>query len=174
MFPPVQVTLGNSFWRENSNFKKINIVFDVTASDKENKAWIVEMQRIANPYSLSCPIFYGCRAYGEQLSKSDNYNKLKKDVVIGVVNLEIWRTNPEYFHKINLTLSTDASIQLDHLIYYVIEFPKYKKLKKKKQNDQISLTRWLNLFTVDEDVIKKPMETESEIGEAYELLRTSI
>jgi len=45
---------------------------------------------------------------------------------------------------------------LDHEKNHIIELPKYKKLKKKRINARTSLKKWLNLLTIDEDVIKKP------------------
>ena len=138
---------------------------------------IMEMQNKAIPEALKRFSSYAERAHLEGLKKGLKYEELPKVILIVIMaeNLPEFKNSENYYHIFNdRDKYCPETVFCYDVTKYVIELPKYIKLKENTKPEEIEniINPWLE-FIIDPlgKVVKEKVRTEKEIREAVELLR---
>ena len=115
----------------------------------------------------------------EQLNKREEYSKLKKTIVINLLNFNYYKRNSYHqiahmkFEKtkekeyVDLGYTEEDQIATEDIEMHFIEMP---KLKKKKGEKQTKLEQWLWLLIGEEEKIEMASKENKEIKKALEIL----
>lgn len=136
--------------------------------------------QMANEYNISeRSTTYMGKLISNQLQKGENYTKLKKSVVINILNFNYYKTNN--YHNIahmkfentnkksyvDMGYKEEQEIVTDNMEMHFIELPKFRK-KNPDTNDKIN--QWLWLIAGEEKKIKMSEKKNKKVKEAVELL----
>ncbi|MEG1705037.1 MAG: Rpn family recombination-promoting nuclease/putative transposase [Clostridia bacterium] len=90
----------------------------------------IEMQVIDNKDMIQRSVFYSSKLMTEQLATSESYQKLKKVVMINILNYSLLPEEYECYNKGILVLDKHREYILTDLIeYHFIELNKFRKIK---------------------------------------------
>ena len=115
---------------------------------------------------------YWARLYSGQLKKGDDYTKLKRTILIAIVNFNIKEfINEEYHTKWQIREERNKELILTNdFEIHIIEIE--KAIKSLKENKQDKIAQWMSFFDNPNSMEVKNMSKENEdINEALEQLR---
>ncbi len=149
-------------------------ILDIKATINNNIVVNIEMQ-VVNYFNIFKRLmFYWGKAYNKEIQKGEEYDNLKKTIVIFIADFEIdnlelipkyhtkWQIREEDFPKILLT---------DVFELHIIELPKLNKLiKKGNKYENKSLELWIKFLLTPEEMEVREMEDNKAIKEAKEVL----
>ena len=157
--------------RENIN-DKMGIV-DVLAKINNNEYCDIEMQMTDKTNLIERLLYYWSKQYIKNIKKGNNYEELKRTIIILITNFEVkgletldfhskWKIIEEKQRKLILT---------QHLEIHIIEIPKkYKKMENDKEN---KLKEWLSfLENPESEEVLYYMKNNENIKSAKEKLNT--
>ncbi len=148
-------------------------VVDVKVTLDSNVTCNLEMQMESSKDIEKRILFYWSRLYAKELHKGNDYNKLRKTIIILITQFEIKKLKEiPKFHtewKIRKTESSNIVLTPD-LEFHIIELPKVKKMDNKSlTEEQRKLKLWAKfLLNPDE------MEEEEMVSKVDEDLRQAI
>ena len=104
------------------------VVLDISATDEAGRKFIVEMQVADKEGFLKRAQYYVSRDYSAQISRGDEYEKLRPTHFIGILNFNISDTAPDDYlsHHATLNLKTGELLLAD-VQYFFIELEKFRK-----------------------------------------------
>lgn len=102
-------------------------VLDVTATDQQQRTFIIEMQVQPSPHFARRSLYYTAKSYVNQLDKGAQYQKLKKVHFIGILDFDFSTDSKRYLSN-HLILDTHThKNHLDDFAFCFIELPKFHK-----------------------------------------------
>ena len=122
-------------------------VLDVRARTKSGVNYNIEMQNTSSETLPERILSYWSRLYTGDLKRGYDYKNLSKTIAILIVNdiINRFEVIEKYHTKWNIREEDYQDIILtDDLEIHIIELPKYIKMKKNKQNENIWLDFLLN------------------------------
>ena len=154
-------------------------ILDIKVEINENQICDVELQ-VANQKNIEHrSVYYMGKLVAEQLNKREEYSKLKKTIVINLLNFNYYKRNSYHqiahmkFEKtkekeyVDLGYTEEDQIATEDIEMHFIEMP---KLKKKKGEKQTKLEQWLWLLIGEEEKIEMASKENKEIKKALEIL----
>ncbi|MEA3228882.1 MAG: Rpn family recombination-promoting nuclease/putative transposase, partial [Campylobacterota bacterium] len=101
-------------------------ILDIKATNREDKHFIVEMQRKDLYDFAKRSLYYTSKAYVEQLDKGEDYETLQKVYFIGICDFRIFES--EHYISRHLILNKESmQNDLSDFEFTFIELPKFKK-----------------------------------------------
>ncbi len=143
-------------------------ILDIKATNREDKHFIVEMQRKDLYDFAKRSLYYTSKAYVEQVDKGEKYETLQKVYFIGICNFKIF--DSKYYISRHLILNKETmKNDLEDFEFTFIELPKFKK--KLSELDSI-IDKWTYFIkrAEKEDYIPQELEKVKEINNAYEII----
>lgn len=149
-------------------------ILDIRVRTSDNQSIDIEMQVTSSPYYIKRSLWYWASMYERQLQKSEDYGKLKKCIVVNIVNfnLDLLKGITDYHNVFELKERNNNKKLLDDLEIHYVEI---KKMKSNIKDSMDDLDRW-SLFLNDVNEEKKKKEIErlrtdmEEIDKATEIL----
>ena len=154
-------------------------VLDIKVQINKDSIVDIEMQ-VVNEHNMSeRSTTYMGKLIANQLSKGDTYKKLKKSILINILNFNYYKRNS--YHSIahmkfeptaeetyvNMGYTKEDEIATKDVEMHFIEIPKFKK---KNPNVNAKLEQWLWLLAGEEEKIKMAEEKNKEVKKAVEVL----
>lgn len=154
-------------------------VLDIKVKINDDTIIDVEMQ-ITNEHNMEeRTTTYMGKLISNQLNKGESYKKLKKCVLINILNFEYYKRNSYHsiahmkFENTNKKTYVDMGYKKEEEIaskkveLHFIEIPKFKK---KNPNAHTKLEQWLWLLVGEGEKIKMAEEKNKEVKKAVEVL----
>lgn len=115
-------------------------VLDIKATLNDNTIVNIEMQRSDEKNIIQRSTFYASKLVAEQLIKGEKYKELRPVIIIFIMDFNYFNFE-DYITKSKIVINNHKDYELnDNIIWYYIELPKFRKLKKYK--DDIT-SQWL-------------------------------
>ncbi len=162
-------------YKENGKFG----ILDIMSELEDGTQIDIEMQMTDEYNTIERFLFYLSGMYYKSLKSGEDYSKTKKSVVIGFLNYELFKDDYNYisqsdyyiYKKDENNVIHKVSTLNDKLKMYIIELPKFKKMKYclEKKIDQ-----WITAINCDnfeevEEVMCKNIKIKSALNEIEKL-----
>jgi predicted transposase/invertase (TIGR01784 family) len=117
-------------------------VYDLTCTGKGGEQFIIEVQRIHQPYFKDRALFYTSRLINGQAPKGKEWDySLKEVYFIGLMDFSFEGTSRQKFlHRIHLSEENTREVFYKKLGFIFIEITKFNKSEKMLKSD---LDRWM-------------------------------
>jgi len=169
----VEVTIKNPYNEVDFVGDKLSVV-DIKATDEKGRWYNIEIQVKEQKYYGKRAIFYLSEIYSNQLNESDSYNKLKKTIVISLLDFNYFLNDTRYFRRCCYKdFDTDELYpELDFADLYFVEL---RKFSKEYKNIKTTLDRWITFLNrateIDKDNIPEELN-DPEILQAINTIET--
>ncbi|TAF63174.1 MAG: Rpn family recombination-promoting nuclease/putative transposase [Cytophagales bacterium] len=178
-----KITLKNPYNVSDYAEGKLSIL-DIKAEGEDGRLFDVEMQIRGSKYYGKRALFYWAKIFGSQLDyvfeeKQDNdesveigYSDLKKCIVISLMDFNFFDDKKYYrFYTLKDAETNEKHKDLDYLDLYFIELKKYKR---KSENPNTILERWITFLNTahkyDNKTLPKELAEIKEIRKASQKL----
>ena len=102
-------------------------IFDIKARDQTGQQVNIEMQLFGFHVFLQRVLYYWADLHASQLTKGDEYVKLRPTISIAIVNNRIFPEVDDHHHLFQIrSVKNPALVYCSDLSMYVIELPKFK------------------------------------------------
>ena len=156
----------------DGNVESKNEVLDLKVELDDGEICNMEIQ-LANKKNFKERILdYWARLYSGQLEKGDDYTKLKRTILIAIVNFNIKEfINEEYHTRWQIREERNKELILTNdFEIHIIEIE--KAIKALKENKQDKIAQWMSFFDNPNSLeVKNMSEENKDINEALEQLR---
>lgn len=153
----------------DENVESKNEVLDLKVELDDGEICNLEIQLANKKNFKERMLDYWTRLYSGQLKKGDDYTKLKRTILIAIVNFNIKEFINEEYHtkwKIREERNKELILTNDFEIH-IIEIE--KAIKSLKENKQDKIAQWMSFFDNPNSMEVKVMSEENEdINEALE------
>lgn len=154
-------------------------VLDIKVQINKDSIVDIEMQVVNEHNMAERTTTYMGKLIANQLSKDDTYTKLKKSILINILNFNYYKRNS--YHSIahmrfepttentyvDMGYTKEEEIATKDVEMHFIEILKFKK---KNPNVNAKLEQWLWLLAGEEEKIKMAEEKNKEVKKAVEVL----
>ena len=158
--------------------EKIGIL-DIKVQINKDSIVDIEMQVVNEHNMAERSTTYMGKLIANQLSKGDTYSKLKKSILINILNFNYYKRNS--YHSIahmkfepatketyvDMGHTKEDEIATKDVEMHFIEIPKFRK---KNPNANAKLEQWLWLLAGEEEKIKMAEEKNKKVKKAVEVL----
>ena len=160
------VTLGKETILLPEEVNEKTGVLDVRVTLDDGTEVDVEMQNKENTLIVRRSQFYLSRLYQGKIKVGEDYDVLRKAIVIFITNFEVFSDIKEYHTKWLMTEQKYKEKTLDEIELHYIELPKFLKTKIDKQR---KIDQWLLFIDYSrKELIKEIMEENENVKEAVE------
>ncbi len=169
----VEVTIKNPYNETDFIGDKLSVV-DIKATDEKGRWYDIEIQVKEQKYYGKRAIFYLSEIYSNQLAESDSYDKLKKTIIINLLDFDYFLNDKRYFRRCCYKdFDTDELYpELDFADLYFVEL---RKFDNEYKNIKTTLDRWITFLNraseIDKDNIPDELK-EPEIIQAINTIET--
>ena len=156
----------------DGNVESKNEVLDLKVELDDGEICNLEIQLANKKNFKERMLDYWARLYSGQLEKGDDYTKLKRTILIAIVNFNIKEfINEEYHTRWQIREEKNKELILTNdFEIHIIEIE--KAIKALKENKQDKIAQWMSFFDNPNSLEVKNMSEENEdINEALEQLR---
>lgn len=156
----------------DGNVESKNEVLDLKVELDDGEICNLEIQLANKKNFKERMLDYWARLYSGQLKKGDDYTKLKRTILIAIVNFNIKEfINEEYHTKWQIREKRNKELILTNdFEIHIIEIE--KAIKSLKENKQDKIAQWMSFFDNPNSMEVKVMSEKNEdINEALEQLR---
>lgn len=156
----------------DGNVESKNEVLDLKVELDDGEICNLEIQLANKKNFKERMLDYWARLYSGQLEKGDDYTKLKRTILIAIVNFNIKEfINEEYHTRWQIREERNKELILTNdFEIHIIEIE--KAIKALKENKQDKIAQWMSFFDNPNSLEVKNMSEENEdINEALEQLR---
>jgi predicted transposase/invertase (TIGR01784 family) len=155
-------------------------ILDIKVEIDENTICDVEMQ-VKNEKNIdSRSTFYMAKMLSDELKKSEEYIKVKKTIVINLLNFSFYKRNsyrstahmkfeptrPEEY--VDLGYKKEDEIATKDLEMHFIEIPKFLKKNPEIKN---KLSQWLWVLVGEEEKVKEAEKENEDVKKAMEIIK---
>lgn len=154
-------------------------ILDIKAELNENQICDIEIQ-VANEKNIEHrSTYYMSKLIAEQLNKKEEYNKVKKTIVINLLNFNYYKRNSYHqiahmkFEKtkeekyVDMGYTKEDELATEDIEMHFIEIPKFIK---KNCGINTKLEQWLWLLTGKGEKVEMAEKENKEIKKAIEIL----
>jgi predicted transposase/invertase (TIGR01784 family) len=169
----VELTIKNPYNETDFVGDKLSVV-DIKATDENGKWYDIEIQIKEQKYYGKRAIFYHSEIYGNQLSEGDTYDKLRKTIIISILDFDYFLKDKRYFRRCCYKDFETGELypELDYADLYFIELRKFDNDLK---NIKTTLDRWITFLNKATEYEKDTLPSElnePEILQAFDTIET--
>jgi len=169
----VELTIKNPYNETDFVGDKLSVV-DIKATDENGKWYDIEIQIKEQKYYGKRAIFYHSEIYGNQLSEGDTYDKLRKTIIISILDFDYFLKDKRYFRRCCYKDFETGELypELDYADLYFIELRKFDNDLK---NIKTTLDRWITFLNKATEYEKDTLPSElnePEIIQAFDTIET--
>ena len=166
-----EITLNNKLDLPKQYPEEKQMIADVIAKDKNDRKYIIEIQRKNYSGIIKRFFSYGIDIYLADLKKMKKYNELKQTTVIVIMEepLKVLNNVNEYHTIIEFATKRHTEIEYEELIQmHIIELKKYVKQRKTLGKKEL----WLEFIINSKGrEMEEMVRTKKELEEAVEQLK---
>jgi len=137
------VSITNPFLLQEYKGDKLGIL-DVKLKLKSGKVVNIEVQVDPMPFMESRILFYVSKLITEQISESDQYDKIKRVISIIIADHQLIKQSDKYHHHFKLYDLESQVLLTDALEIHTLEVPKTRPLSEDVGNSH--LLTWMKFF----------------------------
>jgi len=169
----VEVTIKNPYNEQDFVGDKLSVV-DIKATDENGKWYDIEIQIKEQKHYGKRAIFYHSEIYGNQISEGDTYDKLRKTIIISILDFDYFLKDKRYFRRCCYKDFETGELypELDYADLYFIELRKFDNDLK---NIKTTLDRWITFLNkateYERDTLPSELN-EPEIIQAFDTIET--
>jgi len=166
----VEVTIKNPYNETDFIGDKLSVV-DIKATDEKGRWYDIEIQVKEQKYYGKRAIFYLSEIYSNQLSESDSYDKLKKTIIISLLDFNYFTNDKRYFRRCCYKDFETGEFypELNFADLYFIEL---KKFDNELKNIKTTLDRWITFLNKATEYDKENLPDELKEPEIIQALDT--
>ncbi len=150
-------------------------ILDIKAVDSKGKWYDVEIQVDSQGYYGQRAMYYWGKVYTEQMDSGETYSKLKKTIVISILDFNYFPDTDRY-HRILGLHDYETKETYNMLDYMDLHFVELKKYNKDLSDVMTTLERWVTFlnhsYEYEKNNIPKELAVDKEIKKAIEKLDT--
>lgn len=162
------VTLGNETILLPEEIDEKTGILDVRVTLEDGSELDIEMQNGENSLIIKRSHFYLSRLYQKKIHIGDDYDVLRKAVVIFITGFDIFPKIEQYHTKWLMTEQQNKEIHFDEMELHFIELPKFLQTKYDKTR---KIDQWLLFIDyTKKELIREIMEENENVREAEENL----
>jgi len=140
----VEVTIKNPYNEADFIGDKLSVV-DIKATDEKGRWYDIEIQVKEQKYYGKRAIFYLSEIYSNQLNESDNYDKLRKTIIISLLDFDYFLNDRRYFRRCCYKDFDTGELypELDFADLYFVEL---RKFDNEFKHIKTTLDRWITFL----------------------------
>jgi len=140
----VEVTIKNPYNEADFIGDKLSVV-DIKATDEKGRWYDIEIQVKEQKYYGKRAIFYLSEIYSNQLNESDNYDKLRKTIIISLLDFDYFLNDRRYFRRCCYKDFDSGELypELDFADLYFVEL---RKFDNEFKHIKTTLDRWITFL----------------------------
>jgi len=140
----VEVTIKNPYNEADFIGDKLSVV-DIKATDEKGRWYDIEIQVKEQKYYGKRAIFYLSEIYSNQLNESDNYDKLRKTIIISLLDFDYFLSDRRYFRRCCYKDFDTGELypELDFADLYFVEL---RKFDNEFKHIKTTLDRWITFL----------------------------
>jgi predicted transposase/invertase (TIGR01784 family) len=169
----VEVTIKNPYNETDFVGDKLSVV-DIKATDEKGRWYDIEIQVKEQKFYGKRAIFYLSEIYSNQLSESDNYDKLRKTIIISILDFNYFTNDKRYFRRCSYK-DFETGEFYPKLNFADLYFVELKKFDNELKNIKTTLDRWITFLNkateYDRETIPNELR-EPEIMQAFDTIET--
>jgi predicted transposase/invertase (TIGR01784 family) len=169
----VEVTIKNPYNETDFVGNKLSVV-DIKATDEKGRWYDIEIQVKEQKFYGKRAIFYLSEIYSNQLSESDNYDKLRKTIIISILDFNYFTNDKRYFRRCSYK-DFETGEFYPELNFADLYFVELKKFDNELKNIKTTLDRWITFLNkateYDRETIPNELR-EPEIMQAFDTIET--
>jgi predicted transposase/invertase (TIGR01784 family) len=169
----VEITIKNPYNDQDFIGDKLSVV-DIKATDEKGRWYDIEIQVKEQKFYGKRAIFYLSEIYSNQLNEKDSYDKLRKTIIISLLDFDYFLTDKRYFRRCCYKDFDTGELypQLDFADLYFVEL---RKFDNEYKHIKTTLDRWITFLNrateIDKDNIPEELK-EPEIIQAINTIET--
>ena len=169
----VEITIKNPYNDQDFIGDKLSVV-DIKATDEKGRWYDIEIQVKEQKFYGKRAIFYLSEIYSNQLNERDSYDKLRKTIIISLLDFDYFLTDKRYFRRCCYKDFDTGELypQLDFADLYFVEL---RKFDNEYKHIKTTLDRWITFLNrateIDKDNIPEELK-EPEIIQAINTIET--
>jgi len=166
----VEVTIKNPYNETEFVGDKLSIV-DIKASDEKGRWYDIEIQVKEQKYYGKRAIFYLSEIYSNQLNESDSYDKLRKTIIISILDFNYFLNDTRYFRRCCYKDFDSGELypELDFADLYFVEL---RKFDNEFKHIKTTLDRWITFLNRASELDKENLPDELNDPEIIQAMRT--
>ncbi len=169
----VEVMIKNPYNEADFVGDKLSVV-DIKASDEKGRWYDIEIQVKEQKFYGKRAIFYLSEIFSNQLSESDSYDKLRKTIIISLLDFNYFTNDKRYFRRCCYK-DFETGEFYPELNFADLYFVELKKFDNELKNIKTTLDRWITFLNkateYDRDTIPNELH-EPEIMQAFDTIET--
>ena len=140
----VEVTIKNPYNETDFVGDKLSVV-DIKATDDQGRWYDIEIQVKEQKYYGKRAIFYLSEIYSNQLKESDSYDKLRKTIIISILDFNYFLSDKRYFRRCSYKDFDTGQLyhELDFADLYFVEL---RKFDNEFKHIKTTLDRWITFL----------------------------
>ncbi len=166
----VEVTIKNPYNESDFIGDKLSVV-DIKATDEKGRWYDIEIQVKEQKYYGKRAIFYLSEIYSNQLIESDNYDKLKKTIVISLLDFNYFLNDTRYFRRCCYK-DFDTNELYPELDFADLYFVELRKFDNEFKHIKTTLDRWITFLNRASELDKDNLPDELKYPEIIQAINT--
>jgi len=167
----VEVMIKNPYNEADFVSDKLSVV-DIKATDEKGRWYDIEIQVKEQKFYGKRAIFYLSEIYSNQLLESDSYDKLRKTIIISLLDFNYFTNDKRYFRRCCYK-DFETHEFYPELNFADLYFVELKKFDKELKNIKTTLDRWITFLNkateYDRETIPNELR-EPEIVKAFDTI----
>ncbi len=154
----VEVIIKNPYNETDFVGDKLSVV-DIKATDEKERWYDIEIQIKEQKYYGKRAIFYLSEIYSNQLIESDSYDKLRKTIIISLLDFDYFTNDKRYFRRCCYKDFETGELypELDFADLYFVEL---KKFDNELKHIKTTLDRWIMFLNKASELDKDNLPDE--------------
>jgi len=166
----VEVTIKNPYNEQDFIGDKLSVV-DIKATDEKGRWYDIEIQVKEQKFYGKRAIFYLSEIYSNQLNEKDSYDKLRKTIIISILDFDYFLNDKRYFRRCCYKdFDTDQLYpELDFADLYFVEL---RKFDNELKNIKTTLDRWITFLNKATEYDNENLPNELKDPEIIQAMNT--
>jgi len=166
----VEITIKNPYNDTDFIGDKLSVV-DIKATDEKGRWYDIEIQVKQQKFYGKRAIFYLSEIYSNQLNESDSYEKLRKTIIISLLDFDYFLNDKRYFRRCCYKDFDTGELypELDFADLYFVEL---RKFDNELKNIKTTLDRWITFLNKATEYDNENLPNELKDPEIIQAMNT--
>jgi len=166
----VEITIKNPYNETDFIGDKLSVV-DIKATDEKGRWYDIEIQVKQQKFYGKRAIFYLSEIYSNQLNESDSYEKLRKTIIISLLDFDYFLNDKRYFRRCCYKDFDTGELypELDFADLYFVEL---RKFDNEFKHIKTTLDRWITFLNRASELDKDNLPDELKDPEIIQAMNT--
>jgi len=166
----VEVTIKNPYNEADFIGDKLSVV-DIKATDEKGRWYDIEIQVKEQKFYGKRAMFYLSEIYSNQLKESDSYDKLRKTIIISILDFDYFLNDKRYFRRCCYK-DFDTSELYPELDFADLYFVELRKFDNELKHIKTTLDRWITFLNKATELDRDNLPDELKDPEIIQAMNT--